>query len=359
MGNLVLNIAAAQVARGHDVTVCGFSDPFPAGCGSWRGVDIIALRRWNWARLSRNFDASLLLPSFKETIKHRPIDILHIHEIGLLYLPFARRRVMHLNIPLQASAGASHLWKRADAVLCCSGFVRNAFLTISDYPAERTYVAYNGASMTLLAEEQVLEARQALGLRSSDVLVLFVGALVPEKGADVLIRALASLNRDGRARTIKTFIVGGSKLWRVRGDTAEVESYEARLIESGGALNVQFTGLLTHAELFPLYQACDIVVVPSVCEDSHPLVVSEAMAAGKPIIASAVGGISETVLDGQTGLLVRPNDHGSLAESILLLATNDELRQRMGAAALERSTIFSWKATAATIDRVYGELLEE
>ena len=73
-------------------------------------------------------------------------------------------------------------------------------------------------------------------------------------------------------------------------------------------LKVRFLGLLPRSAMYDVYSAADIVCVPSVWDDPHPTVVCEAMAAGKPVIAFQSGGITETILDGETGYLVPKGD---------------------------------------------------
>ena len=80
--------------------------------------------------------------------------------------------------------------------------------------------------------------------------------------------------------------------------------------------------------------ASDIVAVPSVWDEPHAVVLCEAMAAGRPVVASRAGGIPETVVDGETGFLVPSGDERRLRDAILALATDTDLRERMGRAAL-------------------------
>jgi glycosyltransferase involved in cell wall biosynthesis len=357
IGNAALQIAAAQVKLGHQVTVCGFSEPQPTGTGSWRGVKIVTLTRAKWARLTTRLDAALLWPLFLQTLKTHPVDVLHIHELGLLHLPLSKARVMHIHVPFSEKTCKSHLWKKADAVVCVSKHVRESFLKSSAYASERTFVVYNGAAAASLSETEVKELRESLGVSSDKIAIFFAGALVHNKGPDVLLRALQELiarytQMNGR---IKVLIAGGSDLWRVQDQDADHFFKELRSLADG--LDAAFLGMLPHDKVLALYQASDIPVVPSVFQEPHPLAVCEAMAAGKPVVASNVGGIPETIIDGQTGILFSPGDHVSLAGILKQLIENPMQRSQMGLAAKERAKDFTWQSSAMKLNGIYTALL--
>src|SRR5262249_8728701 len=106
--------------------------------------------------------------------------------------------------------------------------------------------------------------------------------------------------------------------------------------------DVHALGVLDHARLFPLYRAADVVVAPSVWPEPLSRVLVEAMHFGRPVVATFTGGSPEAVEDGVTGLLVRKNDAGALAEAIIALLRDPARRERMGAAARARlASVFS------------------
>jgi glycosyltransferase involved in cell wall biosynthesis len=147
--------------------------------------------------------------------------------------------------------------------------------------------------------------------------ILAVGRLVEKKGFDVLIAAASHV------KTPFTLTIVGDGPERAR---------LQHLVNTNGLANaIQFHEVVTHAHLPSLYAAADIVVVPSV-QDSHgdrdglPNVVLEAMACGRPVIASDISAISSAVTHGSTGLLVAPRDPTALAASIDFLAAHHELR---------------------------------
>jgi glycosyltransferase involved in cell wall biosynthesis len=102
-------------------------------------------------------------------------------------------------------------------------------------------------------------------------------------------------------------------------------------------------GWQSQEKLPELYAQADICIVPSICEEAFGIVAAEAMAAGRPVIASRVGGLQFSVVDGITGLLFEPGDAEGLAEKIALLLDNADLRQRMGAAGCQRAAQYDWQ----------------
>ena len=93
--------------------------------------------------------------------------------------------------------------------------------------------------------------------------------------------------------------------------------------------NVSFLGCISEDMLVEKYRSSNLVVVPSISSESIGIVVLEAMASGKPVIASSVGGLKEIVSDGSTGLLVEPSDPIDLADKIILLLSDRSLREQL------------------------------
>jgi len=105
---------------------------------------------------------------------------------------------------------------------------------------------------------------------------------------------------------------------------------------------IEFMPWSKQEDLPALYRSADICVVPSVGPEPFGIVTLEAMACGKPVVASRIGGLPIIVEDGASGFLVPPSDAEALAGKIRLLISNEELRERMGAAARKRAERFEW-----------------
>jgi glycosyltransferase involved in cell wall biosynthesis len=166
-----------------------------------------------------------------------------------------------------------------------------------------------------------------------------VGRLAPEKGLGVLVDAMAALP--------------GCSLLLV-GDGPERPGLERRVADLGLADRVEFAGWVDPP--WSARRTFDVLAVPSFTE-GFPLVIVEAMLAGIPVVASAVGGIPEIVVDGDTGLLVPPHDAPALADALRRLLGDPDLRQAMAARCRQVALAQYTAATmAAHFETLYREL---
>lgn len=152
--------------------------------------------------------------------------------------------------------------------------------------------------------------------------ILFVGQVIRGKGVDLLLRALAKLERPWHA----TIVGVGNHLEQCRALAARLEIAD----------RVDFTGWVDHRALDNHYQRAMLSVVPSRWPEPFGMVGVEAMARGRPVVGFAAGGIPDWLDDGVTGLLAPPADTGALAERIDRLLGDPALRHRLGAQAAER-----------------------
>jgi glycosyltransferase involved in cell wall biosynthesis len=184
--------------------------------------------------------------------------------------------------------------------------------------------------------ELVEDVRRRLGLAGKR-LVLYVGKLSPGKGvADFL----------GAARRVAPSMPGVLFVLAGEGDDVTAEPF------------IRHLGPLPNRDVLALYPLADVVVVPSVIPDALSRVILEAMAAGRPVIATRVGGTPELVLDGKTGLLVERGDPEGLADALRTILRDDALRDALGAAG--RRHLESLSGEGGSVDRlleVYAEVL--
>ncbi len=192
------------------------------------------------------------------------------------------------------------------------------------------------------------EARDALGLNGHKI-VLFVGRMEPIKGADVLLRAVASLEHSLNTQLI---VIGGSA------DDAERTRLQRMARGLGVDHRLLFLDAVPQKELPLYYNAADVCVVPSFYE-TFGLVALESLACGTPVIAAKVGGLQHTVADGKTGYLVPWHCPEPYAEKLEVLLTNDHLRHTLGAAAHESTKGQSWEVAARRVLTVYEALVGE
>lgn len=243
-------------------------------------------------------------------------------------------------------AGERLVAQGADRIICASEGERRVLI---DYygvsPANAVQVPC-GVDTDHFRPMGRLQVRRRLGFPDDEPLVLFVGRIEPLKGIDILLRAAAET--EGRFRLL---VVGGDS------QDAGRKSELSRLADDLGiADRVVFRDAVPHDELPLYFNAADVCVVPSYYE-SFGLVAVEAMACGVPVVASRVGGLLETVRDGQTGYLVPWRCPEPFAERLELLLDNGPLRHslgRMARAAVER---FRWAEVAAQVEAVYHDLV--
>ena len=122
--------------------------------------------------------------------------------------------------------------------------------------------------------------------------------------------------------------------------------------------HVKFVGFVDE-NLKPLYyKAADVFCLPSIItSESFGIVNLEAMACGVPVVASKIGGIPDVVKNGKTGILVPPRDPKALAEAIICLLQDENVRRKMGRNARKKAENYSWKRIAEKYERVYEELI--
>lgn len=212
---------------------------------------------------------------------------------------------------------------------------------------EHSYVVPPGVETTTFHPRDRAAARQRTGLSETDLVVLYAGRLQQMKGIDVLLEALAELQRADPAvvRRLRTVIIGGG-----------TPTSAAALLRAEDKL--QIADFVEHREsvdpvhLADLFCSADIVVVPSRSE-SFGLVAAEAGACGIPVIASAVGGLPDVVDDGHTGLLVPPSNPAALAEAIGRLLHDDDLRAALGEHAAQCMLSWTWEHTATALLAAY------
>lgn len=190
--------------------------------------------------------------------------------------------------------------------------------------------------------------RERYGLQGR-IIVLFVGALTPwhgYKGLDVLINALWEVRR--KRSDVALLVVGEGAL-------------KGRYMRLAGELgldgSVFFAGYVDDASLPMYYAACDLAVLPSKdLSEGFGLVLLEAMAAGKAVIGSKVGGIVELIREGENGMMAEPNDVTSLAQAMGTLCEDDRMRLRMGLNGRRFAELHDWSSVAARVEALYSEI---
>lgn len=195
----------------------------------------------------------------------------------------------------------------------CVGHSVRRFMAEAGVPEGKLAVIENGIDLERVARA-VPTPRDEVPVPEGTPFLLTVARLHVQKGLDVLLRAAALLPRPFR--------------WVVAGEGREHAALATLARELGVDDVVRLAGF--HANALGLIKACDAFVLPSRWE-GLPIVLLEAMAAGRPVVATSVGGNTDLVVDGETGLLVPPDDAPALAAAIERLLADPALRSRLAA----------------------------
>ncbi len=235
---------------------------------------------------------------------------------------------------------------KADALIAVSESTRRDVLRLLKLPPKKVFTVYHGVAEGFkpIAETSLLEnIRNKYGLPAR--FILYVGLVEPRKNLPLLLRAFKKATNDGVGAQL---VVAGSFGWMV-------EPVFEQLQELGLEEKVHFTGYIPRQDLPMVYNLADFLVYPTLYE-GFGLPVLEAMACGCPVVASAVSSIPEVV--GEAGVLVPPNDEDALAQAILSMWHDQDLRERLAKQGRQQSSNFTWERTAQETAWVYHQVLQ-
>ena len=296
-------------------------------------------------------------------LQREKVDVVHVQCVAN-QAPYAQHAARQLGLPFvvtlqgeltmdatqlyQRSARARALMRRAlldaDALTGCSGqTLREAQEFLGQPFGGRGRVVFNGIR---LADFQDVEPE-----RRPRPFILGIGRHVPQKGFDVLLRAYALLR--GRARDEKIT----DEQWPLpdlilAGDGPMRAELERLRDELGLGERAQLIGRADRARTVALFKGCAFFVLPSRHEPMG-IVNLEAMAAGRAVVASRVGGVPELVREGENGLLVAPGDPHLLADALWELSSRPDEAARLGQNGAQRVRAFDWDAIAGEYLAVY------
>jgi glycosyltransferase involved in cell wall biosynthesis len=287
---------------------------------------------------STNLNWSAIISLARIIRKHRP-QILHLHFTGFLgaYPWLARllavRKIFftdHTSRPAGYVPESAPWWKRIIArtinrpitkVVCVSRYGERCLTTLDLLPKQRHELVYNAVDLSRVVNDplRATQFRKRFGIPEDRVVIVQVSWMIPEKGIPELLetaRLLVAGNRD-----VHFVLVG---------EGAHREQFMKTAEATGLSDHISWTGLVEDPFGEGVYDAADIICQLSEWEELFGWMIAEAMAYGKPIVATSVGGIPELVDDGLSGFLVDRGDTVSAAEKLDRLAKNPELRRKMG-----------------------------
>ena len=295
-----------------------------------------------------------LAAKVKSILRQEKFDVVHLHEPLLPALPITVLRFSEaVNVgTFHAYSGGSlayfysrpilkRWFRKLDGKIAVSRpameFVSRYFPGYYNIIPNGVDVAHFGTPRSPLPE-----------FSDGKVNILFVGRLEKRKGLKHLLRAYAYLKP--AFPDTRLIVVGPGESLR--------KGYEKSL-RKAGLPDVVFTGFVTQEELPRYYQTADIFCAPATGQESFGIVLLEAMAAAKPIVASKIPGYASVVEDGNQGFLVEPKDESALAEALVCLLRDKDLRQAIGQRGWQKVQDYSWKRVAQKVLAYYERLLSE
>ncbi len=245
--------------------------------------------------------------------------------------------------------------RAADRVIATDHSMRDEVSLLLGVNPSKIAVIPNGVDISLMAgmvsktvRHSLMEKWPSLVAQPDALHGISVGRLEQNKGFEVLLRALATVQARLGTDWTWVFVGEGSlrgQLTRVAGDL-------------GLGRHVLFVGALDDPELHTLFHMSNLFAHPALYEGSS-LVTLEAMAHGLPVVASAVGGIPDKVLEGETGFLVPPSESGMLGDKVEWLASRPDIRHKMGEGGARIVGKFSMEHVAAHLEELFMQLLDE
>jgi phosphatidylinositol alpha-mannosyltransferase len=290
----------------------------------------------------------------KKALHEEDFDIVHAHEPMTLPVP-----IMALTHSRAVNVGTFHAYRdthviyrygrrvfqpffdKLDGMIAVSDAARD---TVARYFGGEFVIIPNGIDVERFGGSQVEPLEEYLDGRPN---ILFVGRLEPRKGFKYLLRAFPYVKSEfPRARLL---VVGAYR----KDEIADHLLYAREHHITG----VKFVGRVSDEDLPRYYRTCDVFCAPSTGFESFGIVLLEAMAAGKPMVASDIAGYRDLLVDGKEGLLTEPKNEKALAQAMIRILHNPDLQQKMGQEGRAKARQYSWRRVALQVLDFYEELL--
>ena len=291
-------------------------------------------------------------------------DILHLHFTGFIgAYPWLAQLLSvdkvfftdHSSRTANYVPARAPFWKRSlvqlinfpiTKVICVSKYGCHCAKTLDLLPSDRYELVYNGVDLSRVNADsgRAADFKRRFNISDNKKIIVQVSWVIPEKGiADLL--EVARLVSAKRADT--QFVIVGDGPYR--------EQFMKQANEMGISDNVTWTGLMKDPFGEGVYDAADVVCQLSRWEEVFGWMIAEAMAFGKPVVATRVGGIPELIDEGKTGFLVNRGEINAAADRVLQLLDNAELRKTLGCAGRQKTEEkFNLQTNVGELIRVYG-----
>jgi len=299
----------------------------------WRMARHLLRHREHWE------DATLYVPEPGPLLSMALLQFFDILPPGKLVITLHGSEILKLAMRPLMRASARRLFDRADRISVVSRYAERLLVDLFPDTAPKV-VLTPGALRAEFASANLPGPRPA----KDRIVILTVARIHPRKGQLRVVQALKALPSPLRAR-LEYWIVGGHGK----------ENYEPaiRAAAADAGFPVKFLGDVPDADLGPIYAQADIFAMTSMPHklsvEGFGLVYLEAGAHALPVVAHAIGGVPEAVIDGETGILVPPDDSAALTAAFARLINDSALCRRFGAAGQARALSHTWDAAALTL----------
>jgi D-inositol-3-phosphate glycosyltransferase len=293
-----------------------------------------------------------------ELKKYWSVPFVHMfHTLGLM-----KNRVAQSPEEMEGEyriEGEREVLKTADKIIAATPAEYAQLLWLYQADANKIIVIPPGVDISRFYPIPPDEAKEYIGVPPCGRMLLFVGRIEPLKGLDVLIEAIGIMRKYEvlKDNPFCLAIIGGDPEESTEQANIEISRIKAITEQFGLGDLVTFLGRRSQDSLPYYYSAAEAVVVPSQYE-SFGMVALEAMACGKPVVASQIGGLAYLVQDGVTGFTIPVDEPIELANRLTSLLQDPGLRDRMGKQAVQVAREYAWDKIAAKLLLVYDELLQ-
>lgn len=362
--NVAHNLASNMAKRGNDVSV------FTTSISSKDSTEECG--NTNVYRYGTNFrveSANISLKLFKGPMKHQ-VDIVHAHvgvpPASIAAIWYAKRKKKPLVVTYHGDAqedfgspirkiGVSlynkyvlgKIFSSADVIISPSEYYINESRFLGKY-RDKTITIANGVDIENFdISDSKEDCRKQIGLPLDKVIILFVGQLTPYKGPDVLVKAMPTIIKK-IPNAILVFV--GS------GEMSDELKYLSKKL--GVDKCIQFAGFVEE-NLKPLYyKSADVFALPSSIKmEVFPIVFLEASAARLPMVVSDLDTFKCIIEDGYNGIVTKRGDENNLADALIYLLGNVDIRGKMGMNARKKVEDYSWEKIAEETERLYRRLI--
>jgi phosphatidylinositol alpha-mannosyltransferase len=293
------------------------------------------------------------------TVRHildqERFDVIHLHEPFAPLVPITVLRCSRtVNVATFHSARRSYTGYRLGKSILKRYFAKLHGRIAVSVPARHFISKYFPASYEIIPNGVELSqyVDPAIGpfpeLRDGSVNLLFVGRLEKRKGLIYLLKALRIVKP--LFPSVRLIVVGAF-------EPDQREDYED-YVRRANLSDVVFKGFVSNEEKVRYYKSCDIFCAPSIGRESQGIILLEAMAAGKPVVASDIDGYRAVLEDGRCGLLAPPGDEAALAVALTRLLSDAGYRHTLAAAAAAQARRYAWEQVAPRILSYYEQTIQ-